>query len=186
MIGFEQTYTTASMMERLSEWILGRWSEGASLTILTSAWVLSAFGVRRKIRARVAHPVELICNMSSDALPIAALCNLLLGALVTSIHGKRLRRTRSCDSQPRERLLDPGCEPPLGAHMITPRHGYRHHGIYVGGGSVVQYGGRSLGAASRARRAGTLVGILQGRPVWVRGPLNRIGSTSMRWSAELG
>jgi hypothetical protein len=24
-------------------------------------------------------------------------------------------------------------EPPLGSHMVTPRRGYLHHGIYVGG-----------------------------------------------------
>ncbi|SDC84236.1 Lecithin retinol acyltransferase [Cupriavidus sp. YR651] len=32
-------------------------------------------------------------------------------------------------------------EPPLGAHLITPRHGYAHHGIYVGHGMVVHYAG---------------------------------------------
>jgi hypothetical protein len=28
-----------------------------------------------------------------------------------------------------------------GAHLVSPRRGYTHHGIYVGGGRVVQYGG---------------------------------------------
>ncbi|KWR88159.1 hydrolase [Cupriavidus sp. IDO] len=32
-------------------------------------------------------------------------------------------------------------EPPLGAHLTTPRHGYHHHGIYVGNGMVVHYAG---------------------------------------------
>ncbi|MDK2658684.1 lecithin retinol acyltransferase family protein [Cupriavidus consociatus] len=32
-------------------------------------------------------------------------------------------------------------EPPLGAHLVTPRHGYAHHGIYVGDGKVVHYAG---------------------------------------------
>jgi hypothetical protein len=36
-------------------------------------------------------------------------------------------------------------EPPLGAHITTPRRGYTHHGIYVGHGRVVQYGGLSQG-----------------------------------------
>jgi hypothetical protein len=31
--------------------------------------------------------------------------------------------------------------PPLGAHLTTPRRGYRHHGIYVGDGRVVHYAG---------------------------------------------
>lgn len=32
-------------------------------------------------------------------------------------------------------------EPHLGAHLVTPRHGYAHHGIYVGRGMVVHYAG---------------------------------------------
>ena len=36
-------------------------------------------------------------------------------------------------------------EPPLGAHIVTPRWGYAHHGIYVGHGRVVHYSGLSCG-----------------------------------------
>lgn len=32
-------------------------------------------------------------------------------------------------------------EPPLGAHLVSRRAGYSHHGIYVGGGHVVHYAG---------------------------------------------
>jgi len=32
---------------------------------------------------------------------------------------------------------------PLGAHLVTRRFGYTHHGIYVGGGKVVHYAGLS-------------------------------------------
>ena len=32
---------------------------------------------------------------------------------------------------------------PVGAHIVTPRFGYEHHGIYVGGGRVVHYAGLS-------------------------------------------
>lgn len=32
---------------------------------------------------------------------------------------------------------------PLGAHLVTPRRGYTHHGIYVGQGKVVHYAGCS-------------------------------------------
>lgn len=31
--------------------------------------------------------------------------------------------------------------PPVGAHLITPRSFYDHHGIHVGGGRVVHYAG---------------------------------------------
>lgn len=38
-----------------------------------------------------------------------------------------------------DRRLAAGEEPPLGAHLITPRFGYAHHGIYVGSETVVHY-----------------------------------------------
>jgi Lecithin retinol acyltransferase len=34
-------------------------------------------------------------------------------------------------------------EPPVGAHLVTPRRGYAHHGIYVGANRVVHYAGLS-------------------------------------------
>jgi hypothetical protein len=44
-----------------------------------------------------------------------------------------------------ERLLVPESDPPIGAHIITQRHGYTHHGIYSGVGRVVHYAGLSRG-----------------------------------------
>jgi Lecithin retinol acyltransferase len=38
-----------------------------------------------------------------------------------------------------------GDEPTLGAHLTAQRHGYSHHGIYVGNGRVVHYAGLSGG-----------------------------------------
>ena len=38
-----------------------------------------------------------------------------------------------------------GGEPPRGAHLATMRHGYSHHGVYIGGGRVVHYAGLSGG-----------------------------------------
>lgn len=39
-----------------------------------------------------------------------------------------------------DRLLSGNEEPALGAHLVTPRFAFAHHGIYVGGGQVVHYG----------------------------------------------
>lgn len=38
-------------------------------------------------------------------------------------------------------------EPPIGAHLVTARRGYKHHGIYIGRGRVIHYSGmaRSIG-----------------------------------------
>jgi hypothetical protein len=67
-----------------------------------------------------------------------------------------------------DRPLDSGREPPLGAHMVTPRRGYTHHGIYVGGGKVVQYGGLSWGLRRGPVEEVPLSQFSQGRPVWLR------------------
>jgi hypothetical protein len=40
-----------------------------------------------------------------------------------------------------EAILPSVPEPYLGAHVVTPRRGYFHHGIYVGGDKVVHYAG---------------------------------------------
>jgi Lecithin retinol acyltransferase len=61
-----------------------------------------------------------------------------------------------------------GCEPPLGAHMVTPRRGYTHHGIYVGAGRVVQYGGLSWGWRRGPIEEVSLAQFSRGSAVWVR------------------
>ncbi|MGF6917215.1 lecithin retinol acyltransferase family protein [Paraburkholderia sp. 40] len=35
---------------------------------------------------------------------------------------------------------------PIGAHLVTQRNGYEHHGIYVGNGRVVHYSGFAVSA----------------------------------------
>jgi hypothetical protein len=39
-------------------------------------------------------------------------------------------------------------EPTIGAHLITPRTGYTHHGIYLGEGRVIHYSGLADGLES--------------------------------------
>jgi hypothetical protein len=36
-------------------------------------------------------------------------------------------------------------EPPLAAHLVSPRSFYTHHGIYVGNGRVIHYAGLAAG-----------------------------------------
>jgi len=71
-------------------------------------------------------------------------------------------------SRPPERALAPECEPPLGAHMVTPRLGYTHHGIYAGQGRIVQYGGLSRGLRSGPVEEVSLVEFCQGHPIRIR------------------
>ena len=58
--------------------------------------------------------------------------------------------------------------PPLGSHLVTPRRGFAHHGIYVGGGNVVHY----KSVVRHLRRVPveevSLTSFAQGRDIWVR------------------
>ncbi|HEU5294598.1 MAG TPA: lecithin retinol acyltransferase family protein [Burkholderiaceae bacterium] len=63
------------------------------------------------------------------------------------------------------------CEPfAIGAHLVTPRRGYSHHGIYVGGHRVVHYAGWSRAALTcRPVEEVSLEQFADGRAVTVRG-----------------
>jgi hypothetical protein len=65
-------------------------------------------------------------------------------------------------------LLIADREPLLGSHIVTPRRGYLHHGIYVGGGKIVHYAGLAHGLYRRPVEETTLDRFARGRPVWVR------------------
>ena len=58
-----------------------------------------------------------------------------------AIRGGGCRTTSAVDAGLRPLAADE--EPPIGAHLVTPRRRYSHHGIYVGGGQVVHYAGLS-------------------------------------------
>jgi hypothetical protein len=70
--------------------------------------------------------------------------------------------------RPNDRPLDPEYQPRPGAHLVTPRCGYTHHGIYVGGSRVVQYGGLSWALRRGPVEEVSLSQFSQGRPVWIR------------------
>jgi hypothetical protein len=69
---------------------------------------------------------------------------------------------------PRDHAMDSAHEPPLGAHIVTPRRGYTHHGIYVGLGMVVQYGGLCRGLRRGPVEEVALSKFAQGRPIYLR------------------
>jgi Lecithin retinol acyltransferase len=59
-------------------------------------------------------------------------------------------------------------EPPVGAHIVTPRCVFIHHGIYVGRGRVVQYRGLSRGLRLGPVEEVSLSQFARGRTIWVR------------------
>ena len=68
----------------------------------------------------------------------------------------------------RDRRLAAGEEPPLGAHLITPRFGYAHHGVYVGAGTVVHYAAFAYGWRRGPVEEVALSRFAHGHPIWVR------------------
>ena len=67
-----------------------------------------------------------------------------------------------------DRLVVRNQEPPLGAHLVTARRGYLHHGIYVGDGNVVHYPGIAHGLCSGPVEEVPLSSFACRRCVWIR------------------
>jgi hypothetical protein len=68
-----------------------------------------------------------------------------------------------------DRRLEKSEEPALGAHLITPRVGYVHHGIYLGSGRVIHCGAVSCFLPRGPVEEVSLRDFRRGRPVAVRG-----------------
>jgi hypothetical protein len=66
------------------------------------------------------------------------------------------------------RLLAGNQEPPMGSHLVTPRRGYLHHGIYVGGRKVVHYSGLAHGLRGGPVEEVPLARFASGQCVWIR------------------
>ena len=67
-----------------------------------------------------------------------------------------------------DRRLAEGEEPALGSHLVTPRLGFAHHGIYVGCGSVVHYGAFVHGLHRGPVEEVSLARFTHGHALWVR------------------
>jgi hypothetical protein len=56
----------------------------------------------------------------------------------------------------------------LAAHIVTPRRGYLHHGIYVGNGKVVHYAGLGRAVHREPVEEISLTDFTGGRAFWVK------------------
>jgi len=56
---------------------------------------------------------------------------------------------------------------PIGAHLVSPRKFYLHHGIYLGSGNVAHYSGFSSSFRSGPVEVTNIGNFANGRPVWV-------------------
>jgi hypothetical protein len=59
-------------------------------------------------------------------------------------------------------------EPPLGSHLVTPRRGYLHHGIYVGARKVVHYSGLAHGLRRGPVEEVSFAHFARAQRIWVR------------------
>ena len=75
-----------------------------------------------------------------------------------------------CIQQGPVRRLADGELPPLGAHLVTPRRGYVHHGIHVGAGRVVHYSARACALIRRPVEDVSISVFARGRDIWIREP----------------
>lgn len=66
-----------------------------------------------------------------------------------------------------------GVEPPLAAHLVTPRRLYTHHGIYVGNGCVIHYAGFASGLRRGPVEQVSLECFAHGRTVRIRADQRR-------------
>lgn len=67
-----------------------------------------------------------------------------------------------------DRLLAANEEPPLGSHLVTPRRGFAHHGIYVGRGKVVHYRSVVRHFCRGPVEEVSLAAFARQRAIWVR------------------
>lgn len=73
-------------------------------------------------------------------------------------------------------VLRPGEEPPLAAHLVTPRALYSHHGIYIGRGRVIHYAGLAYGFRRGPVEDVPLVQFARGRDIRIRRDARKFNS----------
>jgi Lecithin retinol acyltransferase len=102
-----------------------------------------------------------------------------LGAQQYGVHGDAEIATRKSrlrgGLRRNDRRLAEGEEPALGSHLLTPRLGFAHHGIYVGGGRVVHYGALAHGLHRGPVEEVSLARFTHGHTLWVRPGVARFG-----------
>ncbi|MFP0198878.1 lecithin retinol acyltransferase family protein [Pseudomonas sp. PHC1] len=56
---------------------------------------------------------------------------------------------------------------PVGAHLVSPRKVYLHHGIYLGNGNIAHYSGFSVSLRPGPIEITNIVKFSNGKPVWI-------------------
>ena len=83
-------------------------------------------------------------------------------------HGLYEEPHANTEAVPTSRNVVEDTEPQPGTHLVTPRHGYRHHGIYVGEGKVMHYGGLCRSLHSGPVEEVSIVRFAAGHEIWIK------------------
>jgi hypothetical protein len=75
---------------------------------------------------------------------------------------------RGSIEQAEDSVLRAGEDPPLAAHLVTPRALYTHHGIYVGNGRVIHYSGLAAGLRRGPVEVTSLERFARGHDIRIR------------------
>jgi hypothetical protein len=81
-------------------------------------------------------------------------------------HGERPSANTEAASTSWNVLDDPELQP--GARLVTPRHGYRHHGIYAGEGKVMHYAGLCRSLHSGPVEEVSIARFAAGHEIWIK------------------
>lgn len=142
---------------------------------LRSAWLGGHCGCNEAAQRRNQRDTSI-----SEAVPDVREAATMLDIRATSPHSRRSFRKRADGAvsgdrsryysvfRRSDRLLSEDEEPPLGAHLVTPRLGFDHHGIYVGQGIVIHYGTLARGLRRRPVEEVNVAHFARGHPVWHR------------------
>ena len=87
------TQCRAGVVQRVGEWAVAKWSVAIALAALAGESVLRIVpGLRGKVRTRSGDLLNLTYDTSIAALPMVALVNILVGAIIAFVGGIQLRR----------------------------------------------------------------------------------------------
>lgn len=129
--------------------------------------------------ARAGHPTDLL-SVRNNALKSSGpaefdadverrSARLSSGGVLTNYpHFTAFDRETGNVAKPMWWSVEITAEPPLGAHLVTPRRGYSHHGIYVGDNKVVHYAGLSGSMRGYAVQELSIVDFSAGHGVVVK------------------
>lgn len=91
-----------------------------------------------------------------------------LNPRLNGVHRRPAQARSGVEPHYQDTPLAGGEEPQPGSHLISPRRGYVHHGIYVGEGKVVHYAGLACGHFRGRIEEVSLAQFAYGRSVWTR------------------